>query len=182
MNFCSECGKPLHLRVPPGDHRVRFVCDACHTVHYENPRVIVGCLPVWEEKVLLCKRANEPRSGYWTLPAGFLESGETAEEGAMRETREEANAEVEVVRLFSLYSIPSIGQVYLFFLAHLKNLDFSPGVETERTALFAEEEIPWEEIAFSAVRFSLEKYFQSRRAGGEKVHIGSYVKEITRAS
>ncbi len=181
MNFCSACGKPVNKRVPPGDHRPRFVCDECHMVHYENPRLIVGCLPVWEDKVLLCKRALEPRSGYWTLPAGFLESGETAEEGAMRETREEANAEVEIVRLFSLYSIPSIGQVYLFFLAHLKHLDFSPGAETERTALFVEEEIPWEEIAFSSVRFSLENYFQSKRAGNEKVYVGSYLKEIARA-
>lgn len=177
MNYCSVCGKPVRQLVPPGDHRLRFVCEECKTVHYENPRLIVGCVPVWEDRVLLCKRANEPRSGYWTLPAGFLETGETAEEGAMRETLEEAHAQVEIERLFSLYSIPSIGQVYLFFLARLKNLDVRPGIESEQTVLFDEENIPWNEIAFSSVRFTLEHYFRDRRSGIETVHIGKYRKE-----
>lgn len=181
MNYCSECGKPVQRRVPPGDHRPRFVCDACNTVHYENPRLIVGCLPVWEEQVLLCKRANEPRSGYWTLPAGFLETGETIEEGALRETLEEAHAEVDIVRLFSVYSIPSIGQVYLFFLARLRNLDFSPGAETERTQLFRESEVPWNEIAFSSVRFSLEHYFRDCRTPSDRVYVGSYTPTIEAA-
>ena len=176
MNFCSHCGKPVRRIIPPGDHRLRYVCEECKTVHYENPRLIVGCVPVWENSVLLCKRATEPRSGYWTLPAGFLETGETAEEGALRETFEEAHADVEIDRLYSLYSIPSIGQVYLFFLARLKNLNFHPGVESEQTMLFTEESIPWEEIAFSSVRFTLEHYFHDRRAGIATVHMGSYTK------
>lgn len=177
MNFCSVCGKPVRQFIPPGNLHVRFVCEECKTVHYENPRLVVGCVPVWQDKVLLCKRATEPRSGYWTLPAGFLETGETAEEGAVRETYEEAHADVDIDRLFSLYSIPSIGQVYLFFLARLKNLDFRPGIESERAALFAEEDIPWAEIAFSSVRFTLEHYFRDRSAGVETVHVGNYTKE-----
>ena len=108
MNYCSVCGKPVRKRVPPGDHRMRFVCDECNTVHYENPRLIVGCLPIWGESVLLCKRANEPRSGYWTLPAGFLETGETAEEGALRETFEEAHAEAEIVRVWNRLIDPTL--------------------------------------------------------------------------
>jgi ADP-ribose pyrophosphatase YjhB (NUDIX family) len=174
MNYCSVCGKRVRQLVPPGDHRLRFVCEECNTVHYENPRLIVGCLPVWEDQVLLCKRANEPRSGYWTLPAGFLETGETVEEGAQRETLEEAHADVDILRLFSVYSIPSIGQVYLFFLARLRNLDFSPGAETERTQLFREPEVPWNDIAFSSVRFSLEHYFRHRRTPSDRVYVGSY--------
>lgn len=178
MNYCSECGKPVQRRVPPGDHRPRFVCDSCNTVHYVNPRLIVGCLPVWEDRVLLCKRANEPRSGYWTLPAGFLETGETVEEGALRETLEEAHAKADIIRLFSVYSIPSIGQVYLFFLAQLRNLEFSPGSETERTQLFRELEVPWDEIAFSSVRFSLEHYFRDRCIPRDRVYVGSYTKAL----
>ncbi|MBI5473396.1 MAG: NUDIX hydrolase [Ignavibacteriae bacterium] len=175
MNFCSNCGKPVHLLIPAGDHKQRFVCSACNTVHYENPRMIVGCLPRWRDKVLLCKRANEPISGFWTLPAGFLENDETAEAGAMRETREEANADVELVRMISLYSIPIIGQVYVFFLADLKNLNFHPGVETEITALFGRDEIPWDQLAFSSVRYTLQKYFANEGDSSAPVFVGSYV-------
>ena len=177
MNFCSNCGRPVHLAIPSGDHKSRYICDSCNTVHYENPRMIVGCLPRWEDKVLLCKRSNEPRSGKWTLPAGFLENGESVEAGALRETWEETNAEVEIVRLLSLYSIPSIGQVYLFFLADLKNLDFHPGVETEITALFREDEIPWDEISFNSVKFTLERYFQNLGSESDKVYTGMFVKQ-----
>ena len=172
MKFCSDCGRSVRLVMPPGDHKFRFVCDSCNAIHYENPRMIVGCLPRWENKVLLCKRANEPRVGKWTLPAGFLENDETVEQGALRETIEEANADVELVRLFSLYSIPAIGQVYAFFLANLKNVNFHPGMETELTTLFAEDEIPWNEIAFASVRFTLDQYFLEKDS--ERVHTGAY--------
>ncbi len=178
MNFCSNCGKPVHLVLPSGDHKLRYVCDSCNAVHYQNPRMIVGCLPRWEDKVLLCKRANEPKIGMWTLPAGFLENDETVEAGAMRETLEEANAEVDIIRLLSLYSVPSIGQVYLFFLADLKKLNFHPGVETEETKLCSEDEIPWDHIAFSSVRFTLENYFSNRESAVSVVHVGSYTKEV----
>jgi ADP-ribose pyrophosphatase YjhB (NUDIX family) len=174
MNFCSNCGTPVRVAIPEGDHTPRSVCDACNTIHYENPRMIVGCLPRWEDKVLLCKRSNEPRSGKWTLPAGFLENGESVEAGALRETWEEANADVGIVRLLSLYSIPAIGQVYLFFLADLKNLDFHPGVETETTALFKQNEIPWDEIAFPSVRFTLEHFFQGVSSPSDKACTGVY--------
>jgi ADP-ribose pyrophosphatase YjhB (NUDIX family) len=172
MNFCSHCGKTVHRLVPPGDHRSRYVCDACGTVHYENPRMIVGCLPRWEDKVLLCKRTNEPRSGKWTLPAGFLENDEAVEVGAERETMEEANADVKIVRLLSIYSVPVVAQVYLFFLADLQNLNFSPGMETERTELFRRNEIPWNEVAFSSVEFTLQHYFAN--PDSSQIHLGAY--------
>jgi ADP-ribose pyrophosphatase YjhB (NUDIX family) len=175
MNFCGQCGKPIHLIIPAGDQKFRSVCSSCGMVHYENPRMIVGCLPRWEDKVLMCKRTNEPKAGKWTLPAGFLENDETVEAGAMRETLEEANAEVEIVRLLSVYSVPIVSQVYLFFLADLKNLDFRPGTETEIARLFSKREMPWDEIAFSSVRFTLEKYFSNTSPTLSTVYLGKYI-------
>lgn len=174
MNFCSTCGSPVHPLVPEGDHKTRFVCESCKTIHYQNPRMIVGCLPRWKDTILLCKRSIEPKNGFWTLPAGFLENDESVEEGALRETMEEANAEVEIVRLFSLYSVPTIGQVYLFFLANLKNLDFRPGAETEQTVLFPVHDIPWDAIAFPSVRFTLERYVENIASEGNEVYRGAY--------
>lgn len=158
MKFCSVCGGPLELRVPTGDTVERHVCPSCGEIHYQNPRMIVGCLPIWQDQILLCKRAIAPSYGKWTIPAGFMELGERVEEGAIRETAEEANARVEIVRLQTVYSIPQINQVYLLFLANLLDLDFSPGSETLETKLFKAIEIPWPEIAFSSVKFSLESY------------------------
>lgn len=174
MKFCNVCGSPVQHVVPERDHKLRYVCTSCGTIHYDNPRMIVGCLPRWEDKVLLCKRSNEPKSGFWTLPAGFMENEEALEAGAVRETREEAHADVEIVRLFSVYSVPIVSQVYLFFLADLKSLGFRPGTETEATALFSKSEIPWQEIAFSSVRFTLEHFFASGNASSEKVFVGCY--------
>ena len=174
MNFCSNCGSHVQQAVPEGDHKLRYVCSNCGTVHYDNPRMIVGCLPRWKDRVLLCKRSNDPKRGFWTLPAGFMENNEAIEAGAMRETREEAHAEVEIIRLFSVYSVPVVSQVYLFFLANLKNLDFHPGTETETTALFSESEIPWQELAFSSVKFTLEHYFADDKASSERVFVGCY--------
>ncbi len=158
MKYCTICGGPLEIKVPEGDNMERHVCPSCGEIHYQNPRMIVGCLPIWNEKILLCKRAIEPCYGKWTIPAGFMELGERVEEGALRETREEANARVEIIRLQTVYSIPHINQVYLLFLARLLDLDFSPGSETLETRLFLHDEIPWDEIAFSAVQFSLHNY------------------------
>lgn len=158
MKYCSKCGQALELRVPPGDHMQRHICTVCGEIHYQNPRMIVGCLPVHEDRILLCRRAIDPCLGLWTLPAGFMENGETVEEGAMRETREEANARVEIVRLQTVYSIPRINQVYLLFLGRLTDLDFSPGPESQETQLFSHDGLPWDEIAFSAVRFCLQTY------------------------
>src|SRR6059036_2638097 len=133
LNYCSKCGAKLALRVPPGDSLPRHVCDNCGTIHYRNPLVVVGTIPEWEDRILLCKRAIEPRYGLWTVPAGFMENGETTLQGAARETLEEANARVEVGPLYALYNIPHINQVYILFRARLLDLDFHPGAETLET-------------------------------------------------
>ena len=172
MKFCSHCGAPVNLRIPPGDNLPRFICDQCRTIHYQNPKLVVGCIPEWDDRVLLCRRAIEPRYGLWTLPAGFMENGETTLEAAARETREEANAAVEIGSLFSLYNLPHINQVYLIFRSRLLALEHQPGAESLETALFEEARIPWEELAFPVVRFTLEHYFADRRAGRFDLHIG----------
>jgi ADP-ribose pyrophosphatase YjhB (NUDIX family) len=159
-------------RVPSGDNRHRHVCDACGTIHYENPRMVVGCLPVWQDKVLLCRRAIEPRYGLWTLPAGFMEKGETTAEGAMRETLEEAGARVEIDSLYTLINIPDIDQVYLLFRARLLDLDYAAGEESLEVALFAEADIPWDRIAFRTVQKTLEHYFEDRKTGHFPIHFG----------
>jgi ADP-ribose pyrophosphatase YjhB (NUDIX family) len=162
MNYCSQCGNAVAKKVPEGDNRPRFVCTTCDTIHYQNPRIITGCLPIHEHRVLLCRRAIEPRSGLWTLPAGFLENGETSSAGAERETMEEANANVEILDLYTLFSLPHISQVYMFFRANLQNLDFSPGEESLETRLFEEHEIPWDDLAFPVITQTLEHYFRDR--------------------
>tara|TARA_B100000959_G_scaffold277240_1_gene333476 strand:+ start:314 stop:853 length:540 start_codon:yes stop_codon:yes gene_type:complete len=164
MKFCSDCGAQVELKIPEGDNRQRFVCNHCGTIHYRNPRVIAGCLPIWEDKVLLCLRGIDPRSGYWTLPAGFHENGETVAAGAARETSEEANASVHGLELYTVFSLPHISQVYMFYRAQLSNLNFSSGHETLEVNLFAEEEIPWQELAFPVITRSLEQYFIDRKS------------------
>jgi ADP-ribose pyrophosphatase YjhB (NUDIX family) len=173
MKFCSDCGAPVEHRVPPGDSLPRYVCTQCGTIHYENPKMVVGCIPEWENRILLCRRAIEPRIGLWTVPAGFMENGETTAEGAARETLEEANARVEMLGLYALFNIPHISQVYMLFRARLLDLDFSAGAETLETKLFDEDEIPWDEIAFVTVRRTLKHYFDDRRAGQFRFHIGT---------
>jgi ADP-ribose pyrophosphatase YjhB (NUDIX family) len=173
MNFCSNCGAPVVLRVPPGDTLPRQVCDACHTIHYQNPRMVVGCIPEWEDRVLLCRRAIEPRHGLWTVPAGYMENGETTFEGAMRETLEEANARVEIGPLYALYNIPHINQVYILFRARLLDLDVRPGAESLEVKLMTEAEIPWSEIAFASVRNTLTHYYEDRRNGQFGFHMGT---------
>jgi len=172
MNYCSHCGALVQLCIPSGDNRARHVCTACGRIHYENPRMVVGCLPLWEDRVLLCRRAIEPRHGLWTLPAGFMENDETTREGAMRETLEEAGARVEIIDLFSLISVPDINQVYLLFRAQLLDLDFAPGEESLEVNLFSEAEIPWRELAFRTVHTTLEHYFADLRCGEFRLHQG----------
>ncbi|ARU30664.1 NUDIX hydrolase [Sulfuriferula sp. AH1] len=172
MKFCCECGSPVNESVPAGDNRLRFVCSDCNTIHYQNPKMVVGCLPEWGNKILLCKRAIEPQYGKWTLPAGFMENGETTLQGAMRETLEEAGARVEISHLFTLYNLPYISQVYLMFRARLLDLDFAAGEESLEVALFSEEEIPWDEIAFLTIEKTLRQYFEDRRKGEFGFHIG----------
>jgi ADP-ribose pyrophosphatase YjhB (NUDIX family) len=165
MKFCNQCGEAVTHRIPDGDNRHRFVCDACSFIHYQNPRIIAGCLPIYKDKVLLCKRSIQPRAGLWTLPAGFLENGETVAAGALRETTEEANANAEILELYTLFSLPHISQVYMFYRALLLDLDFSPGEETLETQLFAESEIPWDELAFPVVTQTLQHYYEDRKTG-----------------
>ena len=171
IKFCKNCGTAVVYRQPDdGDTKNRAVCPACNTVHYENPLNVVGTVPVWEDKVLLCKRNIEPRKGKWTLPAGFMELEETTVQGAARETVEEAGAQFEMQSLFSVLSVPRVGQVHLFYRATLTSDQFNPGFETMEAKLFAEADIPWDEIAFRTVKVTLEKYFSDRAKGNFSVH------------
>ena len=151
--------------MPPGDSLPRDVCDACGIVHYLNPKLVVGTVPEWEGRVLLCRRAIEPRYGYWTLPAGFMENGETAGEAAARETLEEAGARIELQAAFSMISIPYVNQVHVFYRARLLDLDFKPGVESLEVALFEEARVPWKDIAFRTVGLTLKRWFADRAGG-----------------
>ncbi|WP_198120701.1 NUDIX hydrolase [Massilia rhizosphaerae] len=166
MKFCSECAHPLTVAIPEGDNRPRFVCTNCGTIHYQNPKMVIGSIPVWEQdgalKVLLCKRAIEPRYGYWTLPAGFMENGETTSAAAARETEEEAGANIELGNLFTLLNVVHVHQVHLFYLARLVDLDFAPGIESLDVQLFSENEIPWSDLAFPTIRTTLELFFADR--------------------
>lgn len=175
INYCPSCGAAIELRCPEDDNRLRHICTACGTIHYQNPRMVIGSIPEWEDKILLCRRAIEPRHGLWTLPGGFMENGETTTDAAIRETLEEANARIAIGDLYSMYSLPHIDQVHLLFRARLLDLDFAPGAESLEVRLFSEHEIPWEEIAFRPVKFSLEHYFKDRREGRFNLHIGEIV-------
>lgn len=165
MNFCNQCGHSVSLRIPPDDDRERHVCDNCHHIHYENPRVIVGVLPTLGRKVLLCKRAIEPRKGFWTIPAGFLENGESAADGASRETWEEARASVGERSLYCLFDLPYINQIYMFFRAEMSKEDYAAGPESLEVELYEEEDIPWSELAFPVVTSALKYYFEDRKSG-----------------
>lgn len=171
MKFCSNCGRPVILRVPDGDSRPRYVCDACATVHYQNPKIVAGCIPVWDDRVLLCRRAIEPRYGLWTLPAGFMENGETTPQAAQRETLEEACVRVDIQALYAVFNLPHIDQVYMMFRARLREPDFAPGAESLEVALFAEADIPWEQLAFPVIRESLRLYFADRARGDYPVRM-----------
>lgn len=170
IHYCSVCGAPIKKQIPPGDNLLRDVCTVCDTVHYQNPRMVVGTLPIWEDKILLCRRAIEPRHGYWTLPAGFMENGESLEQAALRETLEEAGGPVELGGLFAVVSIPHIHQVHFFYQASLPSLDLTPGEETLETGLFAEADIPWRDIAFRSVSYALQQFFADRQTGRYALH------------
>ncbi len=175
IKHCRQCGTAVQHRIPDdGDTKLRAVCPACHTIHYINPLNVVGTIPVWGDKVLLCKRNIEPRKGKWTLPAGFMELGETTAEGAARETVEEAGAQFDMQALFSLINVARVGQVHLFYRATLLSPTFAPGTETQEAVLFDEADIPWDEIAFRTVKETLEHFFADRRAG----HFGFHTLNI----
>lgn len=170
MKFCSECAHPVTVAIPEGDNRPRHVCTHCGTIHYQNPKLVIGSIPVWNAdgrhaggmKVLLCKRAIEPRYGYWTLPAGFMENGETLHQAASRETDEEACARVHDLQLYTLFDLPHISQVHVFFRAKLSDPDFAAGPESLEVQLFEESAIPWSELAFPTVGHTLKYFFADR--------------------
>jgi ADP-ribose pyrophosphatase YjhB (NUDIX family) len=173
MNFCTQCGARLEFRVPPGDHLARHVCDACGTIHYQNPRLVVGCVPEYDGRILLCTRAIEPRRGYWTVPAGFMENGETLQQAAARESREEALADVEVGSLLAVVHVLHAQQVHVFFRARLPRPEFGAGPESLEVQLVDPEEIPWPQLAFPSTEFSLRRYLEDRAAGVEPHHFTS---------
>ncbi|KAA8731853.1 NUDIX hydrolase [Acinetobacter qingfengensis] len=171
MSFCSNCGHPTETKIPLGDSLPREVCTVCNTIHYVNPKVICGALVIWEDKVLLCRRAIEPRYGLWTLPAGYMELFETMQEGAARETWEEAEAEIAIGQLYCMYNIPRIGQIYVLFKADLIDGQFGAGEETIECHLFTEQDVPWEDLAFPSVKKTLEHYFKDRKTNDFPLHL-----------
>lgn len=173
MKFCSDCGAPVAFRIPPGDALPRHVCDSCGTIHYQNPKLVVGALPEWGERILLCKRAIEPCYGKWTLPAGFMENNETTAQAAARETLEEACARIELGEMYTLIDVPHISQVHIVYRARLLDLDFRPGVESLEVALFDEAEIPWDDIAFRTIALTLRHFFDDRRTRSWSFHRSS---------
>jgi ADP-ribose pyrophosphatase YjhB (NUDIX family) len=177
VRFCSHCGAPLRVGIPDGDNRQRHICDACDTVHYQNPKIVAGCIPEWGDKVLLCRRAIAPRRGRWTVPAGFMENGETTWQGAMRETLEEANARVEMLGLYMTINLPHIDQVYMLFRARLLDEAFSPGEESLEVGLFDETEIPWDRLAFGTVELALRCFFEDRQAGRFPVRMADILRD-----
>jgi ADP-ribose pyrophosphatase YjhB (NUDIX family) len=170
IQHCRSCGTAVQYRIPDDDNRERAVCGSCGTVHYENPLNVVGTVPTWQDQVLLCRRNIEPRRGFWTLPAGFMELGETTAGGAARETVEEAGAQFELGGLFTVLNVVKAGQLHLFYLAALTSSNFDPGPETIEAKLFTEAEIPWDDIAFRTTRETLLRYFEDRKTGAFGIH------------
>ncbi|MDO9419997.1 MAG: NUDIX hydrolase [Herminiimonas sp.] len=185
MKFCSECAHPVSLSIPDGDNRPRYVCSNCGAIHYQNPKMVLGSIPVWDEdgdmRILLCKRAIEPRHGYWTLPAGFMENNETTAEAAIRETVEEAGANIQLHGLFSLLNVPHVHQVHMFYRATLLDLNYAAGIESLEVKMFAADEIPWDEIAFQTVSHTL-KFFladhAARKEGAQGANYGFHTYDI----
>ena len=172
INHCTFCGNKVVFEIPEGDNRPRHVCRHCGQIQYQNPRIVTGCIPVWEDRILLCKRAIEPRLGYWTIPAGFMENGETVEQGAMRETREEACAKVTNPSLYQIYNVTSVNQIYMLFRAQLEGADqFDIGQESLEVELVEESRIPWHAIAFKVVHNTLQRFFEEREQGRFEVRI-----------
>lgn len=186
MKFCSECAHPVSLSIPDGDNRPRYVCGNCGAIHYQNPKMVLGSIPVWDEdgdmRILLCKRAIEPRHGYWTLPAGFMENNETTAEAAIRETVEEAGANIQLHGLFSLLNVPHVHQVHMFYRATLLDLNYEPGIESLEVKMFSADEIPWDEIAFQTVSHTLKFFLADHAAKKSGSKYGFHTLDITKAA
>ena len=175
MNFCSQCGSKVVLRIPQGEDRTRHVCDQCGTVHYQNPKLVVGCVPELPDgRILICKRAIEPRVGYWTIPAGFMENGETLQQAAARESMEEALAQVEIGSLLTVVHITPAHQVHVFFRARLAEPQFGVGPESLESKMVTEEQVPWDDLAFPSITFTLQRYFGDRAAKVERQHYTTF--------
>ncbi len=173
MKYCSDCGSPVVQKIPPGDNLPRYVCDICRAIHYHNPKIVAGCIPEWEDSILLCRRAIEPRYGLWTFPAGFMETGESTDEAAARETLEEAHADVEITSLYAVLSLPHISQVYMVFRGRMKAPDFKAGTESLEVQLFPRGAIPWESLAFPVVHEALRRYAEDLSRGAFGLHVAS---------
>ena len=158
--FCSKCGAKLKMKIPDEDNRIRGVCESCNTIHYENPKIIVGSVATYKDSILLCRRAIEPKLGLWTLPAGFMELNESTSEGAIRETIEESGASITLKRLFAIHDLPFLNQVHIFFLAEMNSPNLDPGSESLEARLFTVDEIPWSDLAFKTVARTLEFFIQ----------------------
>lgn len=177
MKYCNQCGSEVSLKTPPADNRPRYICLRCDTIHYQNPKVVAGCLVEAEDgRILLCRRAIEPRYGYWTLPAGFMELGETTLEAALRETQEEALARVELDGLFAVFNLPHVDQVYMMFRSRLIDGAFGAGEETLEADLFTRDSIPWDELAFSTIHHTLRLFYEDKGRDRYRVHTGDIVK------
>jgi ADP-ribose pyrophosphatase YjhB (NUDIX family) len=174
MKFCEECGSAVQLAVPAGDNLPRFVCTACGHIHYRNPRLVVGCVPAHEDRILLCRRAIEPRRGFWTVPAGFMENGETLQQAAARESHEEALAEVTVGSLLAIVHVLHAEQVHVFFRAQLPAARYGAGAESLEVTLVAPADIPWNDIAFRSTDFALRRYLEDKAAGAERYHFHTF--------
>jgi ADP-ribose pyrophosphatase YjhB (NUDIX family) len=170
MNFCSNCAARVALRIPDGDNVPRFVCEACGTIHYQNPKLVVGCVPEHEGKIVICRRAIEPRRGYWTVPAGFMENGETLQQAAARESREEALIDVEIGSLLAVVHVLYAHQVHVFFRGRMRTASYGAGIESLEVELVRPQDIPWSEIAFPSTEYTLRRYLEDRAAGREPYH------------
>ena len=170
IKYCAQCGSLVEEKIPSGETLFRAVCPSCHTIHYENPKIVAGSIPEWEDKILLCRRAIEPRSGLWTFPAGFMELGESTEEAATRETLEEAHAEIRIHSLFGIFSLPHVSQVYVVYRAHLQNLNFKPGPESLEVQLISLADIPWKDLAFPVIHESLTRYVMDIQTSTSQTH------------
>jgi ADP-ribose pyrophosphatase YjhB (NUDIX family) len=178
MKYCSDCGAPVSLRVPDGDLLPRFVCGSCGVVHYQNPKIVVGCVPEFEGRILICKRAIEPRVGYWTVPAGFLENGETLQQGAAREAHEEALAKVEILSLLTIVHVLPAHQVHVFFRARLLDPEIGAGPESLDARLVTADELPWADIAFPSTDYTLRRFLEDRAAGLDGHHFTQFNRRV----
>jgi ADP-ribose pyrophosphatase YjhB (NUDIX family) len=172
MKYCSHCGAPVVRKIPTGEQLVRFVCEACRTIHYENPKIVAGCIAEWEDRILLCRRGIEPQYGYWTFPAGFMENDETTDQAAARETLEEAEARVEIVSLYAAFTLTHVNQVYLVFRGRLGGPSFGAGIESLDVDLVHPDKIPWDQLAFPVIQETLKRYVEDLRRGQFGVHVG----------